>query len=81
MKNKIIIGTANFGNRYGELGEGYIHVHHVVPLSKIGKEYTVDPVKDLIPLCANCHAMVHRTGTTLTVDQVRKSLKTRLRKK
>ena len=71
----------NFGNRYGELGEGYIHVHHVVPLSKIGKEYTVDPVKDLIPLCANCHAMVHRTGTTLTVDQVRKSLKTRLRKK
>ena len=71
----------NFGNRYGDLGEGYIHVHHFVPLSKIGKEYIVDPVNDLIPLCANCHAMVHRTGTTLTVDQVRKSLKTRLRKK
>ena len=46
----------------GELGKGFIHVHHIVPLNKIGKEYHVDPAKDLIPICPNCHAMLHRNG-------------------
>lgn len=51
----------NFSKRYGdELGAGFIHVHHIKPLSEIGKEYEVDPIHDLIPLCPNCHTMVHR---------------------
>lgn len=41
----------NFGTAYGEVAEGYIHVHHLRPLSKIGGEYVVDPVEDLRPVC------------------------------
>ncbi len=50
----------DFEESYGELGKGFIHVHHIVPVSKIGPNYIIDPVKDLIPVCPNCHAMLHR---------------------
>lgn len=50
----------DFGSVYGPLAHGYIEVHHRVPVSKMGGSYQIDPVKDLIPLCANCHAAVHR---------------------
>lgn len=50
----------DFGETYGELGEGFIHVHHVVPVSAIGEEYELDPINDLVPVCPNCHAMLHR---------------------
>lgn len=50
----------DFGAVYGPMAHGYIEVHHRVPVSKMGGSYLVDPVNDLIPLCANCHAAVHR---------------------
>ncbi|MDP2531145.1 HNH endonuclease [Photobacterium damselae subsp. piscicida] len=56
----------DFGKKYGALGEGFIEVHHLKPIHQIGVEYVVDPVADLVPLCANCHAMIHREhGMTL----------------
>ncbi|HWA76590.1 MAG TPA: HNH endonuclease [Polyangiaceae bacterium] len=55
---------------YGELGEDYIHVHHKIPLSEVRQEYAVDPVKDLVPLCPNCHAMIHRSTTPLSVEEL-----------
>jgi hypothetical protein len=60
------------GRVYGQRGEGFIHVHHVVPLSSIGKAYRVDPVKDLRPLCPNCHAIVHRSDPPMPVEMLRK---------
>ena len=67
----------NFEEIYGELGKGFIHVHHIVPLNTIGKEYLVDYEKDLIPVCPNCHAMLHRkiNGVEPTVDELRKIIK------
>lgn len=53
----------NFGEVFGELGKGFIHVHHLLPLSEIAEEYDVDPVKDLRPICPNCHAMIHRLNS------------------
>jgi len=50
----------DFGVIYGPLGQDFIHVHHLLDLAKVGKEYEVDPVKDLVPVCPNCHAMLHR---------------------
>jgi 5-methylcytosine-specific restriction enzyme A len=64
----------DFAVFYGAIGDNYIHVHHIVPLSEIGKEYVLDPIKDLIPVCPNCHAIIHRTRPTLSVDQLRKHL-------
>ena len=48
----------DFEDAYGDLGDGYIHVHHKVPLHFSGQvENTLD---DLILVCANCHVMIHR---------------------
>ena len=64
----------NFEKIYGELGKGFIHVHHIVPISTIGKEYKLNPVKDLVPVCPNCHAMLHRgkDGKTVTIAELKK---------
>lgn len=50
----------NFTDWYGDRGAGFIHVHHIKPISEIGASYRVDPLTDLIPVCPNCHAMLHR---------------------
>ena len=62
---------------YGEVGKGFIHVHHIKPISEIDKEYVVDYKKDLIPVCPNCHAMLHRkiNGRNLSVDELKKLIK------
>ncbi len=57
---KCAVCGLDFEKMYGELGKGFIHVHHKVPISTIKAEYKVDPVNDLIPVCPNCHAMLHR---------------------
>ncbi len=56
---------------YGECARGFIHVHHVVPLSLIGSAYLVDPIADLIPVCPNCHAVIHLGGQLRTVEEVK----------
>ncbi|PVZ66355.1 hypothetical protein DC094_16795 [Pelagibaculum spongiae] len=55
---------------YGNLGKGFIHVHHKVPLKDVRQEHFNNPEKDLIPLCPNCHAMIHKTRTAMTVDEL-----------
>lgn len=65
----------DFVKVYGSLGERFIHVHHVVPIGKIKKEYEVNPITDLIPVCPNCHAMIHRRETPLTISELRKLIK------
>ena len=52
----------DFEKTYGKIGKGFIHVHHIKPISEIGEKYKVDPIKDLIPVCPNCHAMLHQKG-------------------
>ncbi len=50
----------DFAKKYGTLGSKFIHVHHLIPISEIKDSYEVNPIKDLIPVCPNCHAMLHR---------------------
>ena len=64
----------DFGKRYGRLGLGFIHVHHLVPISSIGSDYRVDPVADLVPVCPNCHAMIHRGTPPLPIERLRRLL-------
>lgn len=49
-----------FEKKYGELGKGYIEIHHNKPLYKNGSEVNVDIENDLTPVCSNCHRMLHR---------------------
>lgn len=50
----------DFEERYGVIGRGYIHIHHVHPLGNKQPPQDFDPTVHLKPLCPNCHAMVHR---------------------
>jgi 5-methylcytosine-specific restriction protein A len=61
----------SFEAAYGPEGEGFIHVHHLVPASQLGPGYELDPVGDLVPLCPNCHAMAHRRRVPYTVAELR----------
>ena len=60
-----------FGARYGKVAEGFIEVHHTIPLASVGGGYIVDPIRDLVPLCPNCHAVAHRQNPPLTVEEIR----------
>jgi 5-methylcytosine-specific restriction protein A len=62
----------DFGKTYGQLGEGFIHVHHLKEISSIAGEYEVDPIKDLRPVCPNCHAMLHTSRPTLSIKALRR---------
>lgn len=66
----------HFELRYGPVGKGLIHVHHLRPLAEIGQAYKVDPVKDLRPVCPNCHAMLHRREPPYTIDELSAMLRT-----
>ncbi len=68
--NCIVCGF-NFEQNFGKLGKDYIHVHHIKPISEIGKDYIVDPIKDLVPVCPNCHAMLHKSNNILTVEELK----------
>lgn len=52
----------DFEKTYGDIGKEFIHVHHIIPVSQMGDDYIVRPDKDLIPVCPNCHAMLHKTN-------------------
>jgi hypothetical protein len=53
----------SFGTTYGEVVDGFIHVHHLIQLSKVSKGYEVNPIADLRPVCPNCHAVIHHRRT------------------
>lgn len=62
----------DFEKAYGEHAKGFIHVHHVKPISEYEGDKQVDPETDLVTLCANCHAIVHRKpNMLLSVEEVK----------
>lgn len=65
----------DFGKTYGALGQGHIEIHHRTPVSKMGGSYVVSPRDDLVPLCSNCHDMVHRQDPPLTVETLREIIR------
>ncbi|MCG2622921.1 HNH endonuclease [Arthrobacter sp. I2-34] len=62
----------NFEAVYGEIGHEFIHVHHLVPVALLGPGYELDPLTDLVPLCANCHAMVHTRPDPIRPAELRR---------
>lgn len=64
----------DFGAFYGDEVKGRIHVHHLKPLHEIGEEYEVDAVNDLIPVCPNCHLVIHSKEPAYTVQEIKKMI-------
>jgi len=71
---KCFICGFDFKERYGEIGKGFIHVHHIKPLSEINEEYEVNPIQDLRPVCPNCHAMIHKKKPAFSIEEIKSLL-------
>lgn len=76
---KCFICQFDFKTFYGPVADGYIQVHHLLPISDIGEEYEVDPVKDLRPVCPNCHAIIHRRRPSYSIEDIRGFIKQNLK--
>lgn len=73
--HKCIVCEFDFESHYGDIGREFIHVHHLQELSTIRAEYEVDPIRDLRPVCPNCHAMLHRRkNPAFTIDELKERL-------
>lgn len=66
----------DFAKTYGPNFAGIIQVHHIVPLHERAGEHVVDPVRDLIPVCPNCHTALHsKPGGTYLPDELRELMR------
>ncbi len=65
----------NFEDEFGEIGKDFIHVHHLKEISSIGEEYEVNPIEDLIPVCPNCHAMLHKRTPAFKIEELKEIIK------
>jgi 5-methylcytosine-specific restriction protein A len=65
----------DFEDMYGVIGRGFIHVHHKKPIALCRVDYVLDAEKDLIPVCPNCHAMLHTSDPPLSVSELKAMLR------
>ncbi|MBI5828635.1 MAG: HNH endonuclease [Chloroflexi bacterium] len=68
--SKCAVCEFDFEKHYGEIGSGYIHVHHLKPLASVSEKYEVDPIEDLRPVCPNCHAMLHKKEPPYSIEEL-----------
>jgi 5-methylcytosine-specific restriction protein A len=59
---------------YGPIGEGVIHVHHLEPVSLMDAPRILNPATDLVPLCPNCHSIVHKRNPPLNISELKMTL-------
>lgn len=66
--------SLNFEERFGEIGSNFIHVHHLIRIASFGEAHVIDPIKDLRPVCPNCHAMLHKKDPPLTIEELKSTI-------
>jgi len=59
---------------YGIVAKYIIEVHHIVPLSEIGKQYVIDPIKDLVPVCPDCHTIIHLKTSCYKIEEIQRMI-------
>lgn len=64
----------NFEEHFGEIGKDFIRVHHLLELSEIREEYEVNPLQDLVPVCPNYHAMLHKRKPAFSISELKSML-------
>ena len=60
----------NFEKAYGDIGKGFLEVHHTKPLSTYDEEHVI-PQSELCAICSNCHSMVHRKREVLDIEELK----------
>jgi 5-methylcytosine-specific restriction enzyme A len=76
--SRCLVCGFDFRETYGPIGEGFIHVHHVVSVSTVGPGTVINPARDLIPVCPNCHAMLHTSRPPVLPEILRQILRKRV---
>lgn len=71
---RCVVCEFSFVDVYGSIGKEYIHVHHLKELHTIKEEYEVHPIDDLVPVCPNCHAMLHRRRPAYSVQELKEMI-------
>lgn len=56
---------------YGSVAEDVIHVHHLNELASDTGSRLTDPIRDLRPVCPNCHSVLHLRTPSYSIDEVR----------
>jgi len=64
----------DFERNYGPFGKGYVEIHHLTPVHLMETPRVVNPLDELVPLCSNCHSMVHRVDPPIPPDTLREIL-------
>jgi putative restriction endonuclease len=64
----------DFSRKYGNVGDGFIEVHHITPVSELPPGAKTS-VEDLVLVCSNCHRILHRRRPWLTIPGLRVLLK------
>lgn len=59
---------------YGRQAAELIHVHHLTQLASIPEGAEIDPVRDLRPVCPNCHCVIHTRQTPFTIEEMREMI-------
>lgn len=73
---KCVVCGFDFEKIYGNRGKGYIEIHHIRPLSFVREESNINPKTDLVPICSNCHRMIHRKkDNVLSIDDLKQIIK------
>jgi len=61
-----------FEKSYGDIGSGFIHVHHLNPIAETkGQRDRVNPRTGLRPVCPNCHEMLYRRTPPFTIEEMK----------
>jgi predicted HNH restriction endonuclease len=70
-----VICGFNFLRTYGAEAADYIQVHHIKTIARAGGIYALNPIKDLRPVCPNCHAVIHRRDPPFQIVEVKRMLR------
>lgn len=61
----------DFHQFYGERGENFCEVHHIKPLAHTNEKVKTR-LSDLAIVCSNCHRIIHRTKTIISIDELKR---------
>jgi 5-methylcytosine-specific restriction protein A len=68
---RCIVCGFDFERHYGPFGAGYVEIHHLLPVHLMDSPRVINPLEELVPLCSNCHSMVHRVDPPIPPDALR----------
>lgn len=71
-----VICGFDFKKKYGKIGEDFIEIHHLDLISESdikGKKYVlIDALKKVVPVCSNCHSMIHKNRKLMNILELKK---------